>query len=116
MWLSATWPSPAAEIRLARHRRLGGATLTLTRDTASQKAGLITATALGAASDTRDHNGFGEIKSYAASFPGGTYSVSYDEPGTGARDKLGRIAQKTETIGGVTTVYEYGYACISRTA
>ena len=32
-----------------------------------------------------------------------TYSVVYDDGGTaGARDKLGRITEKTETIGGTT--------------
>ncbi len=71
--------------------------------------GLLTGTALGSVTDTRGYNTFGEPITYSAAH-GGTslFSVQY------ARDKLGRITQKTETIGGVTDVYGYIYDLAGR--
>ena len=77
--------------------------LELTRD---GETGFLTATALPASSpqvtDTTTYSAFAELASYTATYPGGSYSYTINE-----RDKLGRITEKTETIGGVTTVYEY---------
>jgi RHS repeat-associated protein len=79
----------------------GAGSLTLTRHAQN---GLITATSLGSVTDARGHNNFGEMTSHSASFNAASlYAVAY------TRDKLGRIAQKTETIGGVTSVYDYAY-------
>ncbi len=66
--------------------------------------GLITGTTLGALTDTRSYSTFGELSSYQATF--GTtelLSIQY------TRDSLGRITQKTETIGGVTDTVTYSY-------
>ena len=55
------------------------------------------------------YNAFGERTSDVASF-GATnlYANSY------VRDKLGRIGQMTETIGGITRVLDYGYDTVGR--
>ncbi len=75
--------------------------LGLTRD---KQTGLITSAMLGAVTDTRSYNGFGEPVSYSAGSGGSTlFAREY------SRDPLGRLAQITETIGGVTTVYSYSY-------
>lgn len=71
--------------------------------------GLIIATALGNVTDARGDNAFGELTSYNASF-GATPLYSF----TATRDKLGRITQKTETLGGSTATYEYGYDLAGR--
>ena len=79
----------------------GAGSLTLSRNAQN---GLVTGTTLGNVTDTRGYNNFGEPISYGASFNAtGLYSLTH------TRDKLGRITQKTETIGGVTTIYAYGY-------
>jgi RHS repeat-associated protein len=84
---------------------VGGKTMTLTRD--PERGGLITATAIEGVTDVREYNGFGEIERYEASYQGVPfYSYEIEEED---RDGLGRITRKTETIGGVTTVYEYTY-------
>ena len=52
------------------------------------------------------HNGFGEIvgeTTDAAGAPSPAYDVTY------ARDPLGRVSQKTETLGGQTHTLEYQY-------
>ena len=75
--------------------------LVLARD---PENGLITTTTLGGTSDTRTYNGFGELKSYTANY--GTtplYTVKF------ARDGVGRITTKTESIGGRTTAFAYSY-------
>ncbi len=74
---------------------------TLTRRTDN---GLISGTTLGTVTDTRSYNPFGELASYTATASGNAvFSSTY------TRDKLGRITQKVETIGGVTTTYKYTY-------
>jgi len=75
--------------------------LTLTRD---PQNGRLTGTTLGQVSDSWIYNGFGEAKTYTATAGGATaYTVTLD------RDNVGQITTKTETIGGVTTVYGYTY-------
>lgn len=80
--------------------------LELTRDAAT---GFITGTALGGVSDSLEHNGFGELTEYAATYEGGPlFAERY------TRDKLGRITQEEETIAGATEIYEYGYDAAGR--
>jgi len=75
--------------------------LTLTRNA---QHGLLTGSTLGRVTDTWTYNGFGEPKTYAAAQAGAALlDIGY------TRDKLGRIVEKTETIGGVTSTYGYGY-------
>lgn len=80
--------------------------LTLTRDA---QTGLITATTLGALSDSVSYDGLGAPISYTASHSGSpVYSAGY------TRDLLGRISQKTETLGGTTRVFDYTYDLAGR--
>jgi RHS repeat-associated protein len=80
--------------------------LTLTR---SAQNGLITVSTLGAVTDTRGYSTFGELSGYTANVSGSpVFSVTY------TRDKLGRITQKVETIGGVTDTYDYTYDTAGR--
>jgi len=75
--------------------------MTVARDSTN---GLLTGTTLGNITDAYGYNGFGEVTSYNAQFmqvP--LYQVSY------ARDALGRITQKTETIGGQAHLFAYEY-------
>jgi RHS repeat-associated protein len=66
--------------------------------------GLLTGSTLGTVSDSYTYNVFAELNSYNAKVGNNAlYSTSY------SRDKLGRITAKTETIGGLTTVYSYTY-------
>ncbi|MGH7164138.1 MAG: kelch repeat-containing protein [Nitrospiraceae bacterium] len=68
--------------------------------------GLISGTSLGTISDERTYNPFGEVASYRVTRPASpvTYlDVAY------TRDKLGRITQKAETLGGQTDAFEYLY-------
>jgi len=61
-------------------------------------------------SDSTTYSAFGQVATYAAEENGDSvYSVVYDTP-----DQLGRIARKTETIAGSTTVYEYRYDAAGR--
>jgi len=77
--------------------------------TGNAQNGLLTATALGNVTDTFAYNGFGEPTAYNAKFNATTlYDVTY------IYNNLGRISQKTETIGGVTTVFAYGYDLTGR--
>jgi YD repeat-containing protein len=86
----------------------GVGSLTLTRHAQN---GLLTGTTLSNVTDTRGYNNFGELASYSAAFGGtGLYSVNF------TRDQLGRSTQKTETIGGVTTIYDYTYDLAGRLA
>ncbi len=59
--------------------------------------------------DSRTYDSFGKLSTYEAKF-GSTslYSVSY------VPDSLGRIEQKTETIQGTTTVWNYSYDSAGR--
>jgi RHS repeat-associated protein len=70
---------------------------------------LVVGTALDAVTDIYSYSTFGEMSGYQA-LVGATavYENALD------RDKLARITKKTETIGGVTTVYEYAYDLAGR--
>jgi YD repeat-containing protein len=75
--------------------------LTLDRDPAN---GLLTGTTLGQVTTTRSHDAFGELATETAAFGGAElYRVAY------LRDAMGRIEEKTETIGGVTATWGYDY-------
>jgi len=79
----------------------GAGALTLTRDAQN---GLLTGTAINSLSTSLTYNTFGETTNYATSNGAiSLYNTAY------TRDKLGRIIQKTETITGATTVYDYTY-------
>ncbi len=80
--------------------------LTLRRDAQN---GLLSGSTLGLITDTWSYNGFAEPVRYQATFSGADLlTVQY------ARDKLGRITAKTETIGGVTDTYGYSYDLAGR--
>lgn len=75
--------------------------LTLSRSAAS---GFLVGTSLGNVSTTLTRDDFGALARNSASF--GTsplYDVSFQ------RDRLGRIARKTETVDGVATTWDYTY-------
>ncbi|MFM8330275.1 MAG: RHS repeat-associated core domain-containing protein, partial [Candidatus Methylumidiphilus sp.] len=80
--------------------------LTLTR---SAQNGLLTGTALGKVADTLGYNSFGELASYEAKINSASlFKTAY------TRDKLGRIIRKVETLGAVSTTYDYGYDVAGR--
>ena len=80
--------------------------LTLDHDPAS---GLLTGTTLDTITDALTYNAFGEPTGYTASYSGADfYAVTY------TRDAAGRIASKTETIGGVSDSYAYTYDLAGR--
>jgi RHS repeat-associated protein len=67
--------------------------------------GLIRATAIGLVNTRVTYNEFGEPTELHAQFGSDSlYAAAFE------RDELGRIVRKEETIEGVTTTYEYGYA------
>jgi RHS repeat-associated protein len=73
--------------------------------TRNAQNGLVAGTTLSNVTDIRGYNDFAEPMSYSAAFSGtGICSVQHNN-----RDNLGRITQKTETIGGVTDTYNYTY-------
>jgi RHS repeat-associated protein len=75
--------------------------LSITRDPTNA---FITDTTLSQVTDHRTYDNYGKLATYEAKF--GTtslYSTVY------VRDSLGRIEQKTETIQGTTTVWNYSY-------
>ena len=87
-------------------RLVQAGSLTLSRD---PRNGLPTGTALGDASDTWSFNSFGEPIAYTAAFAGSAMlSQQY------TRNKLRRITQRIETIGGVTDTFAYGYDLAGR--
>jgi RHS repeat-associated protein len=71
--------------------------------------GLLTGTTLGVVNDTRSYNSFGEPVNYTA-----TVSATPVLSTQFTRDKLGRITQKVETVGGVVHTYDYGYDLAGR--
>lgn len=84
----------------------GSGNLTISRDAQN---GMITGTTLNGVSDILDYNGFGEVIDYTASYnTTEIFSTLFE------RDKLGRITTKTETVGGITHVYQYGYDLTGR--
>jgi RHS repeat-associated protein len=84
----------------------GAGSLTLTRNTQN---GLLTGTTLGAVGTGYAYNTLGEVNQTSATISGSTFfNEQY------VRDNMGRITQKTETIGGVTDIYAYGYDTAGR--
>jgi RHS repeat-associated protein len=82
--------------------------LTITR---SAQNGLITGSTLDVVTDSRSYSTFGELSTYSASVSGApVFNVTY------TRDKLGRITQKVETIGGSTDTFVYTYDTAGRLA
>jgi RHS repeat-associated protein len=72
-------------------------------------SGLLTGTTLDTITDALSYNAFGEPTAYTASYSGADfYAVTY------TRDAAGRIASKTETIGGVSDSYAYTYDLAGR--
>ena len=68
------------------------------------KNGLVTGTTLDSATDTRTYDSFDELTGYIAAHSGSSlYSATY------TRDADGRVASKTESIGGKTNTYAYNY-------
>ena len=109
--------------RVASQSVNGGSTVNFTYDndnlltgtgslaiTRNAQNGLMAGTALGSVTDTRGYNGFGELTSYSASFNATPlYSTTH------TRDKLGRVTQKIETIGGgAANTYDYAYDTAGR--
>jgi RHS repeat-associated protein len=79
----------------------GVGSLAIQRDPAT---GFGTSTSLGTVSDATTYNGFAELASYsAATRSSPIYNAQY------ARDSLGRVTQKVESIGGATNTYAYAY-------
>jgi len=83
-----------------------GINLTLTRNAQN---GLLTGTALGSLTDSYSYNGFGEVTGYLAQY---ATADLYKTDVT--RDKLGRITQKIETVGGSTSTFDYAYDVAGR--
>ena len=80
--------------------------LTLTRNALN---GLVTATALGSVTDATTYDAFAAPATYTASQGGNAvYATTY------TRDALGRIATKSETLGGVTQTFAYTYDLAGR--
>jgi RHS repeat-associated protein len=69
----------------------------------SPEHGRITGTALGAATDTRTYNAFGEPAEHVAAFGTGTWSLVWQ------RDALGRITNEVETLDGAATTNAFAY-------
>jgi RHS repeat-associated protein len=71
--------------------------------TSSATTGFLEATTLGTTTDALTYTTYGELDVYTAS--AGSPVLTYDLD----RDGGGRITKKTETIGGVTAVWEYHF-------
>ncbi len=71
--------------------------------------GQLTGTSLSTVLTQRGYNPFGETTTYNANRYGtDLFQTTYQ------RDKLGRIIQKTETIDGITTLFDYAYDLAGR--
>lgn len=82
--------------------------MALTRNTQN---GLLTGSTLGSVTDSYSYNTLAEPDNYSASYNATVmYSSAY------SRDALGRITQKTEVIGGVSTTFDYSYDLAGRLA
>src|SRR5207248_944520 len=80
---------------------IGVGSLSVQRDATTGQANGST---LGIITDTLGYDGFGQVTSYSASTTGSAlycFQINHDQ--------LGRVSQKTETIGGVTDTYAYTY-------
>ena len=79
----------------------GAGNMTLSRNAQN---GMLTGTALGNVADAYQYNQFGEMTGYTAGYAGTTIYDAHFQ-----RDKLGRITEKTESVGGTTHGYHYTY-------
>jgi len=80
--------------------------LTLVRD---PESGRVTSATSGGVTETLTYDSYGDVQTKISSYSGTPFlELSY------VRDDLGRITQKTETIGGVTTVTVYGFDEVGR--
>jgi YD repeat-containing protein len=79
----------------------GAGTMTLSRNAQN---GMLTGTALGNVADAYQYNQFGEMAGYTAGYAG---IMIYDAHFQ--RDKLGRITEKNESVGGTNHTYHYTY-------
>ncbi len=80
---------------------VGAGDLALSRD---PQNGLLTGTSIGSLNDTWTYNSFAEPLSYVATYGGAeVFNQQY------TRDDVGRIAQKSENVAGVTSQFSYGY-------
>jgi RHS repeat-associated protein len=80
--------------------------LSVMREAAS---GRIAGTAVGAVATSASYNAFGELESLEwTAGANELYAIALQ------RDRLGRIATKTETVGGVVQTYEYSYDSAGR--
>jgi RHS repeat-associated protein len=71
--------------------------------------GMLTSTELGSLTDSYTYNSFGEFIGYLAQYTGADlYKTDF------TRDKLERIIQKIETVGGSTSTFEYDYDVAGR--
>jgi RHS repeat-associated protein len=73
--------------------------------------GLVTGTSLGAVTDTRQYNTFGELSNYSAN-ANALEVLRFQH----TRDNLGRIIEKTETFNGVPKSFGYTYDAAGRLA
>jgi YD repeat-containing protein len=79
----------------------GAGDLVITRDAAT---GFPVSTALGGITHTQSHSGFGQVTNYTLHAAGNLlYGASF------TRDAIGRLAQRIETVGGITTSFDYTY-------
>jgi len=80
--------------------------LTLVRDV---EIGRVTSATSGGVTETFSYSAYGEVETKTSSYNGTPLlELAY------VRDDLGRITQKTETVGGVTTVSVYQYDEVGR--
>jgi YD repeat-containing protein len=80
--------------------------MTLTRDAST---GLVAGTSLDKITELFTYNNFGELTQYTAGGPGGALMAQ-----AYTRDKLGRVTDTSETLGGTTTAWHYGYDAAGR--
>lgn len=79
--------------------------------TRNAQNGLLTGSTLGSVTDSYSYNTLAEPSYYSASYNATVmYSSAY------SRDALGRITQKTEVIGGISTTFDYSYDSAGRIA
>ena len=78
----------------------------LTRDAST---GLVSGTSLDKITELFTYNSFGELTQYTAGGPGGALMAQ-----AYTRDKLGRVTDTSETLGGTTTAWHYGYDAAGR--
>ena len=80
--------------------------LTLSRNAQN---GLLTGTTVGSVTESFGYSGLGEVASYSAQ-AGSSALLSFGY----TRDAIGRIQQRTETVGGVPHVFSYAYDLAGR--